>query len=84
MTSQITDVPEGVGFALEQCDDDGSAGSEVEQGAFEELDEKLLVVAHLPVDVGGFAANVWEIEYFTGRKSALALVFERNYDRIHE
>lgn len=64
VTSQIADVPKGVGLALEQCDDNGTAGSEAEQGAFEELDEEFLVIADLPVDVGGFAANVGKIEYF--------------------
>lgn len=68
VTSQIADIPEGVGFALEQCDDDGTAGGKAEQSAFEELDEELLVVAYLTVDVGGFAANMGEIEYFCGEE----------------
>lgn len=61
---QVADVPERVGLSLEQRDDNGTAGGKREQGALEEVDEELLVVADLPVDVGGFATDVGEVEYF--------------------
>lgn len=70
MTAQIADIPEGVRLALEKRDDDGATRGEGEQGAFKELDEELLIVAHLSIDVGGFAADVGEVEYLAVRRSA--------------
>lgn len=61
---QIAHVPQRVRLALEQRDDNGAARRERELRALEEGDEELLVVAHLPVDVGGLAADVGEVEYF--------------------
>lgn len=62
MPRQIPDVPQRVGLALEQGNDDGPAGGQREQGALEEVDQQLLVVAHLAVDVGRLAAHVREVE----------------------
>lgn len=66
VAAQIADVPQGVRLPVEECDDDGAAGREGQQRAREEVDEELLVVADLAVDVGGFAADVGEVEYFGG------------------
>lgn len=51
MAAEVADIPERVGLALEQRDDDGPARSEGEQGPLEELDEEFLVVANLTVYV---------------------------------
>lgn len=66
VAAEVADVPEGVGLALEDGDDDGAAAGEGcggrGEGALEEGDEELLVVADLAVDVGGLSADVGEIE----------------------
>lgn len=66
VAGEVADVPEGVGLALEEGDDDGAAAGEGRggrgEGALEEGDEELLVVADLAVDVGGLAADVGEVE----------------------
>lgn len=62
MAGQVADVPERVGLALEQRDDDGAARGERQHGALEELDQQLLVVADLAVDVRALAADVREVE----------------------
>lgn len=77
VASQIADIPEGVGLTLEQCDDNGTTGSEAEQGAFEELDEQFLIVAHLPIDVGGFAANMGKIKNYGRKMISWPLVLSR-------
>lgn len=66
VAAKVADVPEGVGLALEEGDDDGATGGERGggrgEGALEEGDEQLLVVADLAVDVCGLAADVGEVE----------------------
>lgn len=66
VAAEVADVPEGVGLALEEGDDDGAAAGERGggrgEGALEEGDEQLLVVADLAVDVCGLAADVGEVE----------------------
>lgn len=59
---EVADVPEGVGLALEERDDDCGARRQGGDGALEEGHEEGLVVAHLTVDVGGLAADVGEVE----------------------
>lgn len=66
VAAEVADVPEGVGLTLEEGDDDGAAAGEGRggrgEGALEEGDEELLVVADLAVNVCGFAADVGEVE----------------------
>lgn len=66
VAAEVADVPEGVGLALEEGDDDRAAASKGGrgrgEGALEEGDEQLLVVADLAVDVCGLAADVGEVE----------------------
>lgn len=66
VAAEVADVPEGVRLALEEGDDDGATSGEGRggraEGALEEGDEELLVVADLAVDVGRFAADVGEVE----------------------
>ena len=67
--AEVAHVPERVGLAFEEGDDDTAAWGEWGGGggargcdALEEGDEELLVVADLAVYVGGFAADVGEVE----------------------
>lgn len=66
VAAEVADVPEGVGLALEEGDDDGTLRGEGRggrgEGALEEGDEELLIVADLAVDVGRLAADVGEVE----------------------
>ena len=54
--------PERVGLAFEQSDNNAAMGREGAQGAAKEGHEELLIVANLTVDIGGFAADMGEIE----------------------
>lgn len=66
VAGEVADVPEGVGLALEEGDDDGAPRGEGAEGVVEEGDEEGLVVADLAVDVGGLAADVGEVEEDAG------------------
>jgi len=71
MPCQIANVPQRIGLALEQRDDDAPARSKRGLRRPEEIHKQLLVVSDLPINVRRLATNMGKVEnnafYRTGR-----------------
>ena len=74
MPCQISNVPQRIGLALEQRDDDASARSKRGLRGPEEIHKQLLVVSDLPVNVRGLAANMGKVEYNAFHRTGRSIV----------